>query len=336
MGARPKTAKPRPAVGKTLKQSSKLSHAQSYPSLLQAKAYKYLLWKAMRTLQQGSIHYIEVQELRRVLNTHDGQQLKDSVEALASIKINWESVGRSDVKWGWSSLLAGCRLLTDNRFEYSFDPILVAELYRPEQFRIYDLDAMLGFESHYALKIYELALQYYDAAKGWGRTPGMDRRKLRELFNVEEHKYPNNGDFLRRAVVAPLREVNERAEVDVSFHDDRGKPRMRQYWFEARRREQQQFNFAEEFRAAAASGDEPRHRTAFTRFMEASAPSKKSVEADFFRRHPDQRGTYRRGSRHATFEAFLVAEYPALAGEPPTARPPLGLGLGLRGGSANA
>ena len=330
MGTKKKLAKAsnRPSR-KTFKQSSKLSHAQSYPSLLQAKAYKYLLWKAMNSLRQGSIHYIEVQELRRVLNTHDGQQLKDSVEALASIKINWETVGRSDIKWGWSSLLAGCRLLTDNRFEYSFDPILVAELYRPEQFRIYDLDAMLGFESHYALKIYELALQYYDGSKGWGRTPGMDRRKLRELFNVDEHKYPNNSDFLKKAIASPLKEVNERAEVDVSFHDDQGKPRVRQYWFEARRREQQQFNFAEEFEAAVSS-EVPRHDVAFGRFMEASAESKKSVEAEFFRRHPDRRGAYRRGGRNAYFEAFLVAEYPALVGQA-APRPPLGLGLGLRG-----
>ena len=298
--------------GKTLKQSSKLSHAQSYPTLLQAKAYKYLLWRAMKTLCQGSIHYIDVQDLRRVLHTHDSQQLKDSVEALASIKLNWEAVGRSDVKWGWSSLLAGCRLLEDNRFEYSFDPILIAELYHPEQFRIYDLEAMLGFESHYALKIYELALLYYDSKKGWGRTPGMDRHKLRELFNVEEHKYPNNSDFLKKAVTTPLQEVNARAEVDVTFHDDDGKPRVRQYWFEARRREQQQFNFAEKFTAAAASSAVPQHGAAFERFMEAAPPTKKLLEADYFQRHPDKRGTYRRGARNPHFEGFLTLEYPAL------------------------
>ncbi len=38
----------------------------------------------MKSLRRGSIHYVEVQELRPMLNTHDGQQLKDSVEALAS------------------------------------------------------------------------------------------------------------------------------------------------------------------------------------------------------------------------------------------------------------
>lgn len=330
MGAKKKSREASRTPRKTLKQSSKLSQAQSYPTLLQTKVYKFLLWKARNTIRQGSIHYIGIQELRDVLNTHDGEQLKNSVEALATTKLNWETVGRSNVQWGWSSLLAGCRLLADNRFEYSFDPILVSELCRPEQFRIYDLDTMLGFESHYALKVYELTLQYYDSAKGWGRTPSMDRGKLRELLNVDEHKYPNNSDFLKKAVLVPLREVNQRAEVNITFHNDQGKPRARQYWFEARRRDQQQFNFAEEFTAATASSAVPRHDVAFARFMEAASATKKSVEADYFRRHPDKRGKYQRGGRNAEFETFLVAEYPALLGDS-NAKPSRGLKLALRG-----
>ena len=217
-----------------LKQSSKLAQAQSYPTLVQSKGYKYLLYKALGTLKPGSIHECSAYELRKAMGFHDYRELQVAIEALSAVQIRWETLGRSDVAWGRSSLLSSCVLLESGMFRYSFDPQTVQELIQPSRYRRLNLELMLGFQSNYALKIYEGAWHFFDAKKRWGRTPGMTRDKLREWLAVPEGTYKTHRDFFRRAVTEPLKEVNARGELVVTFHHDEGKPRTRQYWFEAR------------------------------------------------------------------------------------------------------
>jgi hypothetical protein len=217
-----------------LKQSSKLAQAQSYPTLIQSKGYKYLLYKALETLRPGSIHECSAYELRQAMGFHDYKELQAAIEGLSAVQIRWETLGRSDVIWGRSSLLSSCVLLENGNFRYSFDPQTVQELIQPSRYRRLNLELMLGFQSNYALKIYEGAWHFFDPKKRWGRTPGMTRDKLREWLSVPEGCYKTHRDFFRRAVTEPLKEVNARGELVVTFHHDNGKPRARLYWFEVR------------------------------------------------------------------------------------------------------
>ncbi len=217
-----------------LKQSSKLAQAQSYPTLIQSKGYKYLLYKALETLRPGSIHECSAYELRQAMGFHDYRELQIAIEGLSAVQIRWETLGRSDVVWGRSSLLSSCVLLENGMFRYSFDPQTVQELIQPSRYRRLNLELMLGFQSNYALKIYEGAWHFFDPKKRWGRTPGMTRDKLREWLSVPQGSYKTHRDFFRRAVTEPLKEVNGRGELVVTFHHDNGKPRTRLYWFEVR------------------------------------------------------------------------------------------------------
>jgi hypothetical protein len=222
-----------PRQKKLLKQSHKLAQSQTIPTLIQSKGYKYLLYKALPSLQPGSIHLCSAYELRQALGTHDYVELKMAMENLSSIQIKWECLGRSEVIWGRSSLLSSCVLTQDGFFRYSFDPQTVQELIQPKRYKRLNLELMLGFQSSYALKIYEGIWQYFDPKKMCGRTPSMNREKLREWLNVPENAYKAHRDFFRRAVDEPLKEVNARGELIVSFHHDDGTPRERQYWFQA-------------------------------------------------------------------------------------------------------
>jgi hypothetical protein len=77
-----------------LKQSSKLAQAQSYPTLIQSKGYKYLLYKALETLRPGSIHECSAYELRQAMGFHDYKELQAAIEGLSAVQIRWETLGR--------------------------------------------------------------------------------------------------------------------------------------------------------------------------------------------------------------------------------------------------
>ncbi len=228
---------------RTLKQSSKITNAPAYPSLLQEKASRFLLYWALQLgkMNPGDLYELPLESLREALNCRNDQELKKILVSLVDYKINWELFYKARVEspyiWGFSSLLADCVITKNHAIKYSFSPLMVQELFKPHSYRIFDIEVLMAFKSAYAFKIYQLCGQYYNEEAQYGRTISYTLEDLRILFNVDEAKYSKRYDFIQKVIALPLQEVNEVSSYIAEFKDDNGKPSCRRYWFEIRCRE---------------------------------------------------------------------------------------------------
>jgi len=217
---------------KELKQPNNWVRGQHYPSTIQSKTWKFLVYRALPTLTPGSIHEVPIHEIAMALNYKDTSQLKKDLKSMQNIKLDWSQV--SPKYSGESIILPDVRYLEgqENVLTYSFSPLVVRDLIEPEQFELLNVNLILGFKSQYAIKIYEIASSYYHKKNHFGRTPYWNKERLRQIFNVPKNKYKKNYDFLNYVINIPLLEVNEKSNLRVKFFQNDRSPKFRDYWFE--------------------------------------------------------------------------------------------------------
>lgn len=81
-------------------------------------------------------------------------------------------------------------------------------------FTSYNLNEIAHFTSYYAVRLYELLMQFKD--KGW-RTVSIE--ELRAAFGVAPAEYPRIGDLKRRAVNVAVVQINELSDWKVSYQN---------------------------------------------------------------------------------------------------------------------
>lgn len=81
-------------------------------------------------------------------------------------------------------------------------------------FTSYSLNEIAGFSSYYAVRLYELLMQFKD--KGW-RTIGIE--ELRAAFGVAPSQYKLIAQFKRNTVDVAVAQINELTEWKVSYQN---------------------------------------------------------------------------------------------------------------------
>jgi len=205
---------------------------QQYHSLTQAKAWKYLVFRAMPTLVQGSIHEIPLGDISRALGYTNITQLKKDLLQMKDIQLDWSKVH--------PSYSGNSTILPDVRFEdsqkdictYSFSNLVVRDIINKKQYERLDVALLLGFKSKYALKVYELAKHYFQEKLNRStQTPIFTIKELRKILNVPANKYKTTYDFISRCITTPLNEVNAKSSMLVTFIQTDNVPRYRKYYF---------------------------------------------------------------------------------------------------------
>ncbi len=89
-------------------------------------------------------------------------------------------------------------------------------LYNPRLYAKISLSMQNRFGSKHALALYELAVDYFDAARGEGETPFIDLDQLRRMLGLEDGAYQQfktlNRDVLKRA----LKDINGKSDLQVT------------------------------------------------------------------------------------------------------------------------
>ena len=166
-------------------------HVQSKMSLLQRRAWNVLLANAYKELSDKEIHRVSMVELTAKLgfDSKNDDYLKEILESIADFKVKWNILGKDrKQEWGVAHLLAEVRI-HDGICFYQFPHTLRLKLHNPRVYAKLNLRLQNQFKSQYALVLWEVCFDYFDADRGKGETPFIPLEAYRELMGVEADEY---------------------------------------------------------------------------------------------------------------------------------------------------
>ena len=194
---------------------------QSKITHLQRRAWNVLLANAYNELPNKDIHQVSVAELARKLgfNSRDFDHLKETLEALVDCKVEWNVLDKDKVEeWGVASLLAEARI-KDGICTYAYPPYLRYKLYNPRIYTKLNLRLQNQFTSKYALVLWEVCFDYFDADRDQGETLFIPLETFRELMGLEKNEYPLFKELNRNIIKPAVKEINDLTNyhVDVEY-----------------------------------------------------------------------------------------------------------------------
>ena len=196
---------------------------QSKITHLQRRAWNVLLANAYNELPNTDIHHVSVSELARKLGyaSNDIDHLKETLEALVDCKVEWNLLDKDKVEeWGVASLLAEARI-KDGICTYAYPPYLRQKLHNPRIYTKLNLRLQNRFKSRYALVLWELCFDYFDADRDQGETPFIPLETFKSLMGLEETDYPVY-KVLNQSVIKPaIKEINDLTDYHVEAEQKR-------------------------------------------------------------------------------------------------------------------
>ena len=196
---------------------------QSKVSLLQRRAWNVLLANAYNELPDKDIHTVSMTELAAKLGFDSGNQeyLKEVLHALRSCQVEWNLLDKDNKQvWGVASLLASAEI-KDGICTYGFAPHLRRKLYTPRVYAKLNLRLQNRFKSQYALVLWEVCFDYFDADRGQGETPFIPLETFRELLGIEKDEYPAFSIFNRAVIKPAIQEINDLTDYHVEVEQKR-------------------------------------------------------------------------------------------------------------------
>ena len=206
---------------------------QSKITHLQRRAWNVLLANAYNELPNKDIHQVSVAELARKLgfNSRDFDHLKETLEALVDCKVEWNVLDKDKVEeWGVASLLAEARI-KDGICTYAYPPYLRYKLYNPRIYTKLNLRLQNQFSSKYALILWEVCFDYFDADRDQGETPFIPLETFRELMGLEKNEYPLFKELNRNIIKPAVKEINDLTNYLVEVEQKRFKRKIAELKF---------------------------------------------------------------------------------------------------------
>ena len=196
---------------------------QSKISLLQRRAWNVLLANAYNDLPDKDIYSVSMVELAAKLGFNSGNRnyLKEVLRSLVDCTVEWNVLGKDkEEEWGVASLLASARI-KDGLCTYGFAPHLRLKLHNPRIYAKLNLRLQNRFKNQYALVLWEVCFDYFDADRDQGETPFIPLATFKELIGLKADEYSAFG-FLNRDVIKPaVKEINDLTDYLVEVEQKR-------------------------------------------------------------------------------------------------------------------
>ena len=190
---------------------------QSKMTLLQRRAWNVLLANAYDDLPNADLYRVSVAELAAKLgfNSKNENYLKEILEALVDCKVEWNVLGKDkEGEWGVAVLLASADI-KDGICTYGFAPHLRLKLYNPRVYAKLNLRLQNEFKSQYALVLWEVCFDYFDAERDQGETPFISIETFKELMGLGKDDYPVFSEFNRSVIKPAIKEINDLTDYHV-------------------------------------------------------------------------------------------------------------------------
>ena len=196
---------------------------QSKMTLLQRRAWNVLLANAYNELPDKDIHSVSMVELAAKLGFGDGNQeyLKEMLRSLRSCEVEWNLLNKDNQQvWGVASLLASAEI-ENGICTYGFAPHLRRQLYNPRIYAKLNLRLQNQFKSRYALVLWEVCFDYFDADRDQGETPFIPLEIFKELMGLEKDEYPLFKELNRNVVKPAIKEINNLTNYHIEVEQKR-------------------------------------------------------------------------------------------------------------------
>ena len=211
---------------KTIRKHVIIIHAYSLMSVLQRKIVNVLLYEAIhgsnRINHQNSVAVecnIPFSNLCKAVkfNSNNTQYLKESIDGLASLKIEWNLLKDrvpTDISFLNLRVLHGApTFYQDNTLNFSFHKVMLDLVENPAIYGTLDIDLQSDFESKYSHALYENSTRFINLQKN--KIIQLDT--FRKILGVPEDKYPSMRELTRNVIAPSIEEVNDRANFVVSL-----------------------------------------------------------------------------------------------------------------------
>lgn len=202
-------------------------HIQNNITLLQRRAWNVLLYHAYDDLTTQEEHHIAQQDLLALLefDSHNRLYLQEALEALVGCKVKWNLLDKDDQwEWGVTTLLAQAKI-KNGICTYAYSPEMRRRLHNPRMYARINLSMQNKFASKYAQTLWEVCVDYLDAARGVGETPFIALEQYRDLMGIAEGLYPQFKRLNERVIKDPVAEINRLTDfcVEVVYQRTRRK-----------------------------------------------------------------------------------------------------------------
>lgn len=211
---------------KIIRKHVAIIHAYSLMSVLQRKIVNVLLYEAVkgsnRVNNQESVAIeccIPFSNLCKEIkfNSNNTQYLKEAIDGLASLKIEWNLLKDkvpTDISFLNLRILHGSpTFYQDNTLNFSFHKIMLDLVENPSIYGTLDIDLQCEFESKYSHALYENSTRFINLQK----NKIILLEAFRKIVGVQQDKYPNIRELTRNVITPSIEEVNDRAPFVVSL-----------------------------------------------------------------------------------------------------------------------
>lgn len=211
-------------TGKVIRKHVAIIHAFSMMSALQRKIFNVLLHEAMQTRNRvNSEHSVAVEHcisfasLAKAIqfNSNNKQYLKESIDDLASLKIEWNLLKDkvpSSISFLNLRVLHGApTFYQDGTLNFSLHKVLLDLVMNPSIYGTIDLALQAQYESKYGHSLYENSTRFLNLNK----NKVIELDTFRKLLGVDPNKYPSMREFTRNVINPSVEEVNDRSDFVV-------------------------------------------------------------------------------------------------------------------------
>ena len=190
---------------------------------LQRRAWNVLLANAYNELPDKDIHSVSLVELAAKLgfDSKNEEYLKDTLKLLRECQVEW-NILRKDKKqeWGVAGLLSEARIV-DGICYYEYSHTMRQKLYNPRIYSKLNLRLQNEFKGQYALILWEICFDYFDADRGRGETPFIPLETFKELMGLDETDYPVFKVLSRDVIKSAIKEINALTDYHVEVEQKR-------------------------------------------------------------------------------------------------------------------
>lgn len=212
---------------KLLRKHVAIIHAYSLMGALERKIFNVLLSEASNAHNQCNHNdsvaiecRIPFSTLSKAVNfnSNNVQYLKEAIDRLASLKIEWnllkDKVPR-DISFLNLRVLHGPpTFYQDSTFNFSFHKVMLDLNVNPSVYGTVDLSLQSQFESKYSHALYENSTRFVHLQKN--KIIHLDT--LRKLLGVDTEKYLSMREFNRNVILPATEEVNDRSDFIVNLN----------------------------------------------------------------------------------------------------------------------
>lgn len=210
---------------KTIRKHVTIIHAYSMMSILQRKIVNVLLYEAIQGKHLNHQNSIAVEcqipfsSLRKAVrfNSNNTQYLKEAIDGLASLKIEWNLLKDkvpTNISFLNLRILHGApTFYQDNTINFSFHKIMLDLVENPSIYGTLDVELQSQFESKYGHALYENSTRFINLQK----NKIIHLETFRKILGVQEEKYASMRELTRNVISPSIEEVNDRANFIVSL-----------------------------------------------------------------------------------------------------------------------